>query len=106
MSRYLTTAGQLLLIAATLATAAYVLVASVQNPDHPAVGAGQLATDVALAFTTFVMALALYVAARLGGPRALLWWRRRAARRAVRRMARDRARRMQRRHAARIGSAR
>lgn len=93
-------------LAATLAVTAYVLVASIQNPDHPAVTAAELAADVALAFAAFVVALALYVAARLGFPRALRWWRRRAVRRAVRRLARDRARRMQRRHAARIGGAR
>lgn len=93
-------------LAAMLAVTAFVLIASVQNPDHPAISAAALLTDVTLAFAAFVVALALYVTARLGFPWMLLRWRRRAVRRAVRRMARDRARRMQRRHAARIGGVR
>lgn len=106
MSRRPTAAGQLLLIAALLAVTAYVLIASVQNTDHPAVGAGQLGADIALAFAGFLLLLALYVATWLGLPRLLRWRRRRAVRRVVRQMAQDRARRMQRRHAARLGGAR
>jgi len=93
-------------VAATLAVTAYVLVASIQFDGSPAVSAAGLAAAVALAFAAFVVGLALYVAARLGFPRLLLWWRRRTVRRAVRRLARARARRMQRRHAARIGGVR
>ncbi len=93
-------------VAATLAITAYVLVASIQVDGSPAVSAAGLAVVVALAFTAFVVGLALYVAARLGFPRLRFWWRRRAVRRAVRRLARARARRMRRRHAARIGGVR
>lgn len=103
MSRRLTTVVEL---AAALAATVYILIAMAQNPDHPAVNGAELAAAVLLAFAAFVVALALYVAATLGFPRAVRRWRRRAVRRAVRRMARDRARRMQRRHAARIGGAR
>lgn len=90
MSRHLTTAGQLLLIAATLAVAAYVLVASVQTPDHPAVSAGQLAAAVALSFAAFVLLLALVFGGQLAAPRILQWWR---VKRALRRRVRHRARR-------------
>ncbi len=93
-------------VAATLAITAYVLVASIQTPDHPAVTAAELAAAVALAFAAFVVGLVLYVAARFGFPRLRFWWRRRTVRRAVRRLARARARRMRRRHAARIGGVR
>lgn len=93
-------------LAVTLAITAYVLIATVQTPDHPAVSAAALGAYVALAFAVFVAGLALYVAARLGFPQVLRWWRRRAVRRAVRRLARARARRMRRRHAAQIGGVR
>lgn len=106
MSRRLATVGHTVTVAALLAVTAYVLIASVQNTDHPAVSAAALAAYVTLAFAAFLVALALYVAVQLGIPRARLCWRRRAGRRAVRRMARDRARRMQRRHAAPIGGVR
>lgn len=88
MSR-LSSTGQLLLIAATLAVAAYVLIACAQNPDHPAVTATALATDVLLSFAAFVVALVLYVAARAVTPLLLARWRHwRAVRRRVRRRAR------------------
>lgn len=103
MSRRLATAVEL---AAALLATVYILIAMAQKPDHPAVRPGELTIGTLLAFAAFLVALALYVAAKLGGPRMLRRWRRRAVRRAVRRMARDRARRMQRRHAARIGAAR
>lgn len=71
MSRRLTTAVE---IAAALAGLAYVLVASVQTPDHPEVHFGQLAVGVLLAFAAFVLLLVLYVAARLGVPPLRARW--------------------------------
>ncbi|HEY0935892.1 MAG TPA: hypothetical protein VGD91_19400 [Trebonia sp.] len=103
MSRHPATAIEL---AAALAATIYVLVASVQNPDHAAVNSTVLGACLLLAFAAFVAGLALYAAARIGFPRMLRRWQRRAVRRAVRRMARDRARRMQRRHAAQVGGVR
>lgn len=93
-------------VAAALVAAAYVLIAMAQNPDHPAVRAGELTGAALLVFAAFVVVLALYVAAKLGFPQLLQRWRRRAVRRTVRRMARDRARHMQPRHAARAGGVR
>lgn len=91
MSRRLSTDGQLLLIAAVLAVAAYVLIASVQTPDNPAVRPGQLAVAVVLSFAAFVVLLALAEAARLGIPLLMARWRQRRARQ---RRVRHRARRI------------
>jgi ABC-type transport system involved in cytochrome c biogenesis permease subunit len=93
-------------LAAALAATIYILVATVQDPGHPAVSPAALGAYLALAFGAFVVGLALYATTRLGFPRLLLWWRRRTVRRAVRRLARARVKRMQRRHAARIGGVR